>query len=282
MFWFEPFTVDRVRRYADEGVDILLPLGPGYYWMFRAAYELKTEILEYLLQKGRKPNEILSHSGTALWWVANSQRSKGDKVKAAALLLRYGADPNFATELEGGPLHAMHYKGDADMATYLIHHGARTEAVDGSGQTPLYKGMATLRHYRNDDGFARAGRNDAVIKALIRGGCDPLNPGPAKATPLHIAAFLGRTDLVELMLQHAPYREVRNGDVQTPLHVAALTGSNAEMVRLLLSAGADPNVLDAYGERPLEIALRKNYLELVSVLLPATCSQLILPWLRTP
>ncbi|KAJ8753420.1 hypothetical protein K2173_019819 [Erythroxylum novogranatense] len=76
-------------------------------------------------------------------------------------------------------------------------------------------------------------------------------------TPLMVAAMYGSSDVVKLILS------LSNGDVNracgldksTALHCAASGGAGnaVDIVKLLLSSGADPNLVDANGHRPVDV-----------------------------
>ena len=78
-------------------------------------------------------------------------------------------------------------------------------------------------------------------------------------TPLMVAATYGSIDVLKLILSH-PEADVNFScgmDKSTALHCAASGGSvNAvEAVKLLLLAGADPNCMDANGNRPVDVII---------------------------
>ncbi|KAM7267989.1 hypothetical protein ACFE04_010155 [Oxalis oulophora] len=76
-------------------------------------------------------------------------------------------------------------------------------------------------------------------------------------TPLMVASMYGSLDVVKLILLHsnADVNLSCGSDLSTALHCAASGGSeNAiETVKLLLSAGADPNCVDVIGLRPIDV-----------------------------
>lgn len=87
-------------------------------------------------------------------------------------------------------------------------------------------------------------------------------------SPLHLAAFFGRTATVRMLLERgAPVgRPSRNGMKVTPLHSAA-AGHHAGIGALLLAAGADPNARQQGGFVPLHAAAQNGDLPLVRALL---------------
>ncbi|KAH0463839.1 hypothetical protein IEQ34_006625 [Dendrobium chrysotoxum] len=76
-------------------------------------------------------------------------------------------------------------------------------------------------------------------------------------TPLMVAATYGSLDVLNLILKlsSADVNRYCSPDKTTALHCAASGGSvNAvEAVKILLSAGADPNCMDANGDRPADV-----------------------------
>ncbi|XVF73633.1 hypothetical protein PTKIN_Ptkin12aG0217700 [Pterospermum kingtungense] len=78
-------------------------------------------------------------------------------------------------------------------------------------------------------------------------------------TPLMVAATYGCVDAVKLILTHsaADVNLWCDADKSTALHCSASGGSlhAIDVVKLLLSAGADPNCTDAIGHRPADVVV---------------------------
>lgn len=76
-------------------------------------------------------------------------------------------------------------------------------------------------------------------------------------TPLMVAATYGSIDIIRLILSEtdADVNLSCGNDKSTALHCAASGGAlNAvDVVKLLLAAGADPNLVDANGHRPVDV-----------------------------
>jgi ankyrin repeat protein len=87
-------------------------------------------------------------------------------------------------------------------------------------------------------------------------------------TPLHLAAFFGRREAVELLLAHgASVAAVSGGPERNrPLNAALAGACDAGLVRALVAAGADVNATGAGGWTPLHIAASRGQGELVRFL----------------
>ena len=85
-------------------------------------------------------------------------------------------------------------------------------------------------------------------------------------TPLHLAAWFGRSEVVRVLLDSKADVDATYDNGWTPLHLAARQG-HSEVVRVLLDAGADDNATDDNGRTPLHLAVEHNASETERVLL---------------
>jgi len=90
---------------------------------------------------------------------------------------------------------------------------------------------------------------------------------PDGETALHAAVGLRQAELVELLLSAGADPNAPDAAGRTPLHVAAMT--DAKFVRRLLEAGANANAADENGETPLHVAARRADAQSMSALLEA-------------
>ena len=187
-------------------------------------------------------------------------------------------------------LHQAAHSGDMVTLKRHIAEGADLEARDGNGRTPLHVA-------------AFASRYDAV-RVLIKSGADPnalddqtydivtiasvpddlemvdlaLNLGasagnttsPYDGTALIAAAHLGHFEVVErLIAGGAPLNHVNNLG-WTALMEAVVLGdggqNHVKTVRVLVAAGADKEISDNYGVKPIGHARVRGYREIVAIL----------------
>jgi ankyrin repeat protein len=89
-------------------------------------------------------------------------------------------------------------------------------------------------------------------------------------TPLHLAAFFGKTDAARLLLNKGALVNARstNPMENMPLHAAA-AGRHAEVVKLLIEHGAPVNARQHGGWTPLHSAAQNGDLEVAKTLIAA-------------
>jgi ankyrin repeat protein len=111
----------------------------------------------------------------------------------------------------------------------------------------LHEGGVSLANSFTEDGWSALHlAPDREIAALLiehGAGVNAKNRqkviGPQNR-PLHAAAYLGRHDVAEILLEHGAEPSAQDVAGFTPLHLAAAHG-HADLVRLLLAHGADAN-----------------------------------------
>ena len=117
------------------------------------------------------------------------------------------------------------------------------------------------------------GSRIAQVAALVARGAPVDSNSPYGSTPLYEAAIQGEAEIVRILLDAGadPNKESAGKSEGTPLCAAASWG-HSEVVRLLLQYGADPNLIERTDEvamTALTWARRNDHDEVVRLLLEA-------------
>ena len=172
-------------------------------------------------------------------------------------------------------------RGDLDQLDRHIYWGTDINAVLPNGQYPLHAA-------------AEKGRI-VMVRTLLKHGADINRRMADGATALDLAVLAGRTQVAELLLEqgaqldasalllkaaemgltdrdivrflitHGADTEQRNGDGDTPLLIA-IRQDNHRLATHLVNQGADVNVKTADGTSALALARQLQVSELISLL----------------
>lgn len=156
------------------------------------------------------------------------QAAAAGSIEAMRLLVSAGARVNAADNSGITPL--MFGVRDLDKVRFLLDRGADSTAKSSQGQTALLIAAST------------AGSTE-VVRALVAKGADPKGTGPGGRSGLVLAAGANDAAMVRFFLDqgadvNAAYRTDKDG--YTAL-MAASAQANTAVARLLLSKGADAN-----------------------------------------
>ncbi|CAN7574893.1 ankyrin repeat domain-containing protein [Bosea sp. LjRoot90] len=123
-------------------------------------------------------------------------------------------------------------RGDLAAVNRLITAGADLEQRDGQRQTPLL--------------LAVAGNHVAIAKALLAAGASPNAQAAKQDTPWLLAGASGRTEIIAAMLPLKPDLSLRNRYGGNAL-IPACERAHVETVKLLLTSGIDVNHVNNLG-----------------------------------
>jgi ankyrin repeat protein len=190
-----------------------------------------TEVVRLLLEGGVNPGRYLDDEAqpASALHAAIAARCERELIE---LLLAHGADPN-ARDGEGRSAYQMATAfGRGDVAALLLAHGARDDAA------PIDRLLSAC--LQADEGEVR--RQLAQNPGLLD------RPAEALGGAIRRGAEAGNAAAVALMLDLGfPVNQPIGEDGGTLLHTAAYSGS-ADVVRVLLERGADPEAKDAQWE----------------------------------
>lgn len=176
------------------------------------------------------------------------------KEETVQLLLDAGADPNATWEpIAWAPLHAAAEYATPEVVRALLAHGAAIDAARTDGDTALI--LAALH-----------GRIDNVV-ALLEAGAAIDARNAEGSTALHRALGNKKWEVVDVLLRHEPSLDLVDDDWGAPLALAAFHGE-ARLVERLLAAGASVNPpFSIRGFTPLMSAARAGHAEIARLLL---------------
>ena len=185
---------------------------------------------------------------------------EGDLEQIAALLEAQGDGAVHIMDEDGRTmLHWAASGGHAAVVGLLLEKGALANALDESGWSALH--------------IAVSGGRTEIVDALLSAGADPFAINGSGQLALHYAASRDRRDAARLLLSAAGERAAAMASFpdraqNTPLHRAAAQGL-AEMVSVLLEAGALPESVDRDGATALHLAVIEQQRDVARLLLDA-------------
>lgn len=116
--------------------------------------------------------------------------------------------------------------------------------------------------------WAATGEHWHIFRQLVAAGAPVNRVGFDGGTVMHRVCHYDRADMVELLLEAGADLTVQNQWGRAPLHVAARRGCS-DVAVLLLARGADPDAATREGWTTLHVAYRAGQPELVELLLAA-------------
>lgn len=105
--------------------------------------------------------------------------------------------------------------------------------------------MDNLIHQYSEEG------NIAGIQQELDNGVDVNIQDRQGYTPLHYASKSGNREAILFLINNRAVVNSRNNMNQTPLLLACCRSRDVESVRILLDNGAEIDVCDIWGERPI-------------------------------
>ena len=259
---------DAVRRLMELGMPVDAVDAQGCTGLLRAAGGGHAAVVDLLLARGADPQHAAASGATPLS-AAVSMR------QAAIVSALLDAGAHIDHRLPGGVTVLMLAAalGLPDIVAKLLTAGADVHAGDDQQLAPLH--CAALY------GFTARDRTRllALLDTLLLAGAEPDQTAAGNVTPLLL--LLGaRAEpgtpcdehvvlaAVERLLDEEVALDARDPRGFGPLHLAALHGLPL-LVQTLLRAGADPELRDALGRSPREIAVMRGFIDIAGEFEPA-------------
>lgn len=232
--------------------------------------------------------------GAVLWYERNQKSQhlmeaiERNQPTEVASLLNSGVDPNTANSEGVSALMLASYHGLQPMVETLLQHGAKVDARDNRQHTALrlagsgHPGIVKLLLDHGADPNAKdfygktlltsvcesgADHDPATLRLLLERGADPNVPGD-DGSPLLYAINLGQhgnAEIARLLLQHGANPDAQDR-TETPALICAVDQHNPEIIQALTSAKVSLNATDSLGRTALKVA-EQNQLPGIAALL---------------
>ncbi|MBW7992397.1 MAG: hypothetical protein FVQ84_20610 [Planctomycetes bacterium] len=220
--------------------------------LFAAIYGGNTDIFKLLLVKGVKLDTRGTQMESSLF--AASYAGNSD---ALTLLIGRGLDVNERGLHGESALHWAAVKGNNEAVRLLIAGGADITAKAEEPTTHLNAGAGNfpdtiereLIKLQRFEEQRQAKLAERSMQIVV-----PSRLAIAKGdTPLHSASLQGHSEIVKILLSNGAEVDAKNQFGQRPLHYACVFRQK-EVAEILLDTGADSNAKDNEGHTPLGLA----------------------------
>lgn len=241
-------VVEVFELLLDAKADVLVKDEQGRSPLFHAAEHGHAEMVRILLYNGKrranekeKKEKDVVDPNTSDRWARTPLIAaciRGHRAVVDVLLSKNNTNLESQDYLGFTALHQAARQNHADIVSTLLAHGADANSVQRRfSQTHMHSTIYC--------------KQPEVLKLLVnRDGVDP-NELFLDETPLQFAVHQDREDLVRLLLSDRrikpDFTVLKDG--RTPLLKALVRGQEG-VARLLLDAGADPDVVDSGGLSP--------------------------------
>ncbi|XP_033231273.1 ankyrin-1-like [Belonocnema kinseyi] len=235
--------------------------------LYIAAYYGHKRVVEILLEKGADPNNFKCYEPHLTPLHAAAQ---GGHDQIVELLLKCGAKVNLEINIDSDeilctPILAAARGGHERIVEMLLHYGANIKTKVLPSHVSFTKNIECI--------FSSEEKSES--KTFLE--------STIGYTPLHFAAQVGNTKIVEMLLRHGA--DVNSmSDIVTPLTVA-LKKKHEKIVQILLKAGANVNLrASTKQEFPLHCAIEMGNEQIVRELIDSgaridsVCSEELTPF----
>jgi uncharacterized protein len=174
--------------------------------------------------------------------------ARNNRTEVVVDLIRRGMDVN-TTDRSGTTLLMFAAgNGNEQLLDFLLKNGANVLIRNRYGDTAI--AIAALK-----------GRLGAV-RRLAESGAAIDTPG---WSPLHYAAFAGRTDIAEYLIGKQAALDAKAPNGRTALMLAARNG-HMDVVKLLVAAGANEEIKDPDGKTAFDLAVKAGNTDIANFL----------------
>ncbi|XP_052071881.1 uncharacterized protein LOC127710171 [Mytilus californianus] len=255
---------DIVKLLLEKNPNVDLCDKDGCSPLYRASQNGHTDIVKLLLE--RNPNvDLCDKDGiTPL-----SLSCYYNHTSIVQLLVKHKPDINTQAIFGFNALYVSAMIGNVEITKLLLENNADCNKSNHSKQS-ITEALTNHPKYTLDE--INQGLFDSLMENTSSHVTDYVSKNSveyafdvvAGSSPLHIACFMGRTDVVNCLLDHNTNINMTKEDGTTPLFYACEVG-HEDIVRLLLDKGADTQICRLDGKSPLKIATDNGHTSIVMI-----------------
>jgi ankyrin repeat protein len=278
----EKVVIEAIKRHADIDVkdeNMCTPL------LNAAQNNLGSSIFRDLLVSGANPNAACLGGKTALMFLAANSNviEVYDQLKKVSLLYEYKVDPNIIDDDGNNALmYAVDFNANSGVIKGLLDIGVNPNTVNKKGETiignAVKKGIGTRALEMLIEGGADLSVNeegmpliwyvlendvrDDIVITLANGGIDLSVTNKNNDSPLWYAMY-NEVSLPIMLALIENEKEIDNinSNEDTYLLYAIKNDFPASVIKALLSAGANPYIVDKNGNNAIDIIKKSQYFE---------------------
>jgi hypothetical protein len=195
-----------------------------------AVFDAKTGVVQGILVNGEEDWELNEKENCLQTKFCLDNPCRGEGVSRMRSIPEVYLKSRFSQAIK---------KNDLIMLRALIDRESYLDFATDDGRTALMEAVES--------------GHELMVQMLLEAGANPNAQDAQDQTPLHLIASrlkLENSTPLELLLKYGAKLEMRDIHHQTPLALAA-KALNMEAIRLLIKAGANPNVRDVNGSNIL-------------------------------
>ena len=243
-----------------------------------ACAQENTQNVQLLLDAGTDVNHASSAGHTPLHIAVIKSN-----INIVTLLLDQNADVNIRNSCHQTPLHIAVNTGEEPIIQKLLSHKADPSLKDEVGNTSLH---LAVKSKDAKPGFFKAGASVSIsnwspfptscspcnihlVQAIIGHGADVNAMNKRGQTTLWFACCSGQTEFVKILLDAGANPNIADKNGESCLHAAVYGRCSAETIQNLINHGAHVNAVNEDGATALLLACSSTQSEMVDVLLKA-------------
>ncbi|MCT4628625.1 ankyrin repeat domain-containing protein [Winogradskyella sp.] len=177
-----------------------------------------------------------------------------NNIEVVEFLSSYVKDFNTKDKDDRTALSMAVSRNSIEVVKFLIEKGAKVNLVDKEGNSLMYYLLNTFKA-KNPEAFK------TKLEILTKAGLDVTKTQGKGKTLLHLAIEKNNLQLLKRVSEFKIDVNAKNKDGLTPLHLAAMKSKNEEMLKYLISIGADKAIKTDFEETVYDLAKENELLQ---------------------